>query len=96
MSDLVLHCLPMSHKKDPRLILVNLTPADEEPIFMTKLFFFQLEAFKRQHMAPEEKEEEDVPPPPSPPKGKPVVLPPNWKTAKDAEGKMYYYHTVTR
>ena len=63
---------------------------------MTKLFFFQLEAFKRQHMAPEEKEEEDVPPPPSPPKGKPVVLPPNWKTAKDAEGKMYYYHTVTR
>ena len=59
---------------------------------------FQLEAFKRQHMQPEEKpaEEEDVPPPPSPPKGKPVVLPPNWKTAKDAEGKMYYYHTVTR
>ena len=48
-------------------------------------------------MAPEGKtEEEDVPPPPSPPKGKPVVLPPNWKTAKDAEGKMYYYHTVTR
>ena len=49
-------------------------------------------------MQPEEKpaEEEDVPPPPSPPKGKPVVLPPNWKTAKDAEGKMYYYHTVTR
>ncbi|CAH1789994.1 unnamed protein product [Owenia fusiformis] len=37
------------------------------------------------------------PPPPSPPaKIKPVKLPPNWKTAKDADNKTYYYHTVTR
>lgn len=41
-------------------------------------------------------EDEDVPPPPSPPKPKPIKLPPNWKSAKDAEGKVYYYHTSTR
>ncbi|XP_067141905.1 histone-lysine N-methyltransferase SETD2 isoform X2 [Centruroides vittatus] len=34
--------------------------------------------------------------PPSPPKPKPVKLPPNWKTAKDAEGNIYYYHAITR
>lgn len=36
------------------------------------------------------------PPPPSPPRPKVVRLPPNWKTAKDSTGKVYYYHTVTR
>ncbi|XP_076088856.1 uncharacterized protein LOC143059261 isoform X2 [Mytilus galloprovincialis] len=41
-------------------------------------------------------EEEDIPPPPSPPKSKAPKLPPNWKSAKDAEGKTYYYHTTTR
>ncbi|XP_031199892.1 histone-lysine N-methyltransferase SETD2 isoform X5 [Mastomys coucha] len=35
-------------------------------------------------------------PPPSPPKPKTIVLPPNWKTARDPEGKMYYYHVITR
>ena len=59
-----------------------------------------MEAFKQQHLEPNKVvapvEEEDVPPPPSPPKSKAIVLPPNWKTARDAEGKMYYYHTVTR
>ncbi|XP_069715217.1 histone-lysine N-methyltransferase SETD2 [Phaenicophaeus curvirostris] len=35
-------------------------------------------------------------PPPSPPKPKTIVLPPNWKTARDPEGKIYYYHVVTR
>ncbi|XP_064598536.1 LOW QUALITY PROTEIN: uncharacterized protein LOC135464899 [Liolophura sinensis] len=39
---------------------------------------------------------EDVPPPPSPPRPKAVKLPPNWKTAKDPEGKVYYYHSVTK
>uniref|UniRef100_A0A8C5X6R1 [histone H3]-lysine(36) N-trimethyltransferase n=1 Tax=Malurus cyaneus samueli TaxID=2593467 RepID=A0A8C5X6R1_9PASS len=35
-------------------------------------------------------------PPPSPPKPKTIILPPNWKTARDPEGKIYYYHVVTR
>eukprot|EP00062_Callorhinchus_milii_P025244 gi/632986012/ref/XP_007910004.1/ PREDICTED: histone-lysine N-methyltransferase SETD2 isoform X2 [Callorhinchus milii] len=35
-------------------------------------------------------------PPPSPPKAKSIVLPSNWKTARDPEGKIYYYHVVTR
>lgn len=35
-------------------------------------------------------------PPPEPVKQKPVKLPPNWKTAKDGEGRTYYYHAVTR
>lgn len=35
-------------------------------------------------------------PPPSPPKPKTIVLPPNWKVARDNEGKIYYYHIVTR
>jgi hypothetical protein len=39
---------------------------------------------------------EPPPPPPSPPKSKPQRLPPNWKIAKDAEGKTYFYHSVTR
>ena len=39
---------------------------------------------------------EPPPPPPQPPKPKSKKLPPNWKTATDAEGKQYYYHTVTR
>uniref|UniRef100_A0A8C3X7W7 Histone-lysine N-methyltransferase SETD2 n=1 Tax=Catagonus wagneri TaxID=51154 RepID=A0A8C3X7W7_9CETA len=35
-------------------------------------------------------------PPPSPPKPKTIILPPNWKTARDPEGKIYYYHVITR
>lgn len=35
-------------------------------------------------------------PPPSPPKPKTIVLPPSWKTARDPEGKIYYYHVITR
>ncbi|XP_076826896.1 histone-lysine N-methyltransferase SETD2 [Brachyhypopomus gauderio] len=35
-------------------------------------------------------------PPPSPPKPKTIVLPPNWKAARDPEGKIYYYHVITR
>ncbi|XP_055520671.1 histone-lysine N-methyltransferase SETD2 isoform X2 [Leucoraja erinacea] len=35
-------------------------------------------------------------PPPSPPKPKTIVLPNNWKTARDPEGKIYYYHVITR
>ncbi|XP_067835011.1 histone-lysine N-methyltransferase SETD2 isoform X2 [Heptranchias perlo] len=35
-------------------------------------------------------------PPPSPPKPKTIVLPSNWKTARDPEGKIYYYHVITR
>lgn len=35
-------------------------------------------------------------PPPSPPKPKKIVLPPTWKPARDPEGKIYYYHIVTR
>ncbi|EDO43764.1 predicted protein, partial [Nematostella vectensis] len=27
---------------------------------------------------------------------KPRALPPNWKTATDPQGKIYYYHTLTR
>ena len=41
-------------------------------------------------------EDEEPPPPPSPPRPKVERLPPNWKSAKDSEGKMYYYHSVTR
>uniref|UniRef100_A0A674BV90 [histone H3]-lysine(36) N-trimethyltransferase n=1 Tax=Salmo trutta TaxID=8032 RepID=A0A674BV90_SALTR len=35
-------------------------------------------------------------PPPSPPKPKTIVLPPSWKVARDGEGKIYYYHVITR
>ena len=35
-------------------------------------------------------------PPPSPPKPKTIVLPPNWKVARDPEGKIYYYHIASR
>lgn len=35
-------------------------------------------------------------PPPSPPKPKTIVLPPNWKVARDPEGKIYYYHNLSR
>ena len=35
-------------------------------------------------------------PPPSPPKAKTIVLPPGWKVARDPEGKIYYYHIITR
>ncbi|MBN3300812.1 SETD2 methyltransferase, partial [Amia calva] len=34
-------------------------------------------------------------PPPSPPKPKTIVLPVNWKAARDPEGKIYYYHIIT-
>lgn len=34
-----------------------------------------------------------APPPPLPP---PVQLPPKWKSAKDPEGRTYYYHVKTR
>ncbi|CAI9716650.1 histone-lysine N-methyltransferase SETD2-like isoform X3 [Octopus vulgaris] len=40
--------------------------------------------------------DDEPPPPPSPPKPKVTKLPANWKIAKDAEGKQYYYHTLTR
>lgn len=40
--------------------------------------------------------EEEVPPPPSPPTIPVTKLPPNWKTAKDNEGRVYYYHAFTR
>jgi peptidoglycan hydrolase-like protein with peptidoglycan-binding domain len=36
------------------------------------------------------------PPDPPPPPPKKSKLPPKWKSAKDEEGKTYYYHTVTR
>ena len=36
------------------------------------------------------------PPDPPPPPPKKAKLPPKWKSAKDEEGKTYYYHTVTR
>ncbi len=42
---------------------------------------------------------QDIPSPPAPnPPAKevPPPLPQNWKTAKDSDGKIYYYHTVTR
>ena len=39
-------------------------------------------------------EEEDVPPPPSPPE--PHRLPAHWKKARDAEGRVYYYHMLSR
>uniref|UniRef100_A0A8C4NFV4 WW domain-containing protein n=1 Tax=Eptatretus burgeri TaxID=7764 RepID=A0A8C4NFV4_EPTBU len=35
-------------------------------------------------------------PPPSPPKPKAITLPVNWRTATDTEGKIYYYHAITR
>nr|XP_054752498.1 histone-lysine N-methyltransferase SETD2-like [Lytechinus pictus] len=37
---------------------------------------------------------ESIPSPPAKPKT--AKLPPKWKTAQDAEGKTYYYHSVTR
>ena len=33
---------------------------------------------------------------PSPVKHKPMHLPPHWKTATDPQGKVYYYHAITR
>ncbi|KTF75336.1 hypothetical protein cypCar_00033330 [Cyprinus carpio] len=35
-------------------------------------------------------------PPPSPPKPKTIILPPSWKMARDPEGRIYYYHIITR
>ncbi|XP_038048720.1 uncharacterized protein LOC119722605 isoform X2 [Patiria miniata] len=35
-----------------------------------------------------------IPSPPSKPKTQ--QLPPNWRTARDQEGKVYYYHAITR
>uniref|UniRef100_A0A671MB98 [histone H3]-lysine(36) N-trimethyltransferase n=1 Tax=Sinocyclocheilus anshuiensis TaxID=1608454 RepID=A0A671MB98_9TELE len=35
-------------------------------------------------------------PPPSPPKPKTIILPPSWKVARDPEGRIYYYHIITR
>uniref|UniRef100_A0A671PR84 [histone H3]-lysine(36) N-trimethyltransferase n=1 Tax=Sinocyclocheilus anshuiensis TaxID=1608454 RepID=A0A671PR84_9TELE len=35
-------------------------------------------------------------PPPSPPKPKTIILPPGWKVARDPEGRIYYYHIITR
>ncbi|KAL8574531.1 hypothetical protein ACOMHN_057530 [Nucella lapillus] len=40
-------------------------------------------------------EDEDVPPPPSPPE-EGDSLPEHWKRARDAEGRVYYYNTLTR
>ncbi|PIK59158.1 putative microtubule-associated protein futsch isoform X2 [Apostichopus japonicus] len=40
---------------------------------------------------------EDIPaPPPAKTKARHSGLPPHWKTAKDAQGKVYYYHSKTR
>ena len=40
---------------------------------------------------------EPPPPPPSPPpKVKKPKLPKGWRTAKDQDGKVYYYHSITR
>ncbi|XP_052002922.1 histone-lysine N-methyltransferase SETD2-like [Xyrauchen texanus] len=35
-------------------------------------------------------------PPPSPPKPKTIILPPSWKVARDPEGRIYYFHIITR
>jgi histone-lysine N-methyltransferase SETD2 len=35
-------------------------------------------------------------PAPPPPLPAPVQLPPKWKSAKDSEGRVYYYHVKTR
>jgi len=47
-------------------------------------------------LPPRDPREQPPPPPPSPPKPKGRRLPPNWKTAKDKQGKMYFYHAITR
>ncbi|KAI5704834.1 hypothetical protein M8J75_009263 [Diaphorina citri] len=39
---------------------------------------------------------EEPPPPPPPPLPPPIRLPKFWKTAADAEGRIYYYHCKTR
>ncbi|CAH1391554.1 unnamed protein product [Nezara viridula] len=36
------------------------------------------------------------PPPPPPPQHVCIRLPPKWRSAKDKEGRIYYYHTKTR
>ena len=33
---------------------------------------------------------------PPPPPEEEINLPPHWKTARDPQGKIYYYHTITR
>ncbi|XP_066900749.1 histone-lysine N-methyltransferase SETD2 [Halyomorpha halys] len=37
-----------------------------------------------------------APPPPPPPSHVYIRLPPKWRSAKDKEGRIYYYHTKTR
>ena len=39
---------------------------------------------------------QNPPPPPSPPPKDKPQLPPKWRSAKDQDGKTYYYHTETR
>lgn len=39
---------------------------------------------------------DEPPPPPADPKSTEPKLPADWKSAKDAQGRTYYYHQVTR
>jgi len=43
-----------------------------------------------------EETDDEAPPPPSPPTAPVSKLPANWKSAKDAENRVYYYHAYTR
>ncbi|KAK7506668.1 hypothetical protein BaRGS_00002143 [Batillaria attramentaria] len=75
----------------------SLTPQQQQQqqMALQQMALQQMAALQQQTGVPGG-EEEDVPPPPSPPKASSTTLPPNWKTARDAEGRLYYYHTVTR
>ena len=45
---------------------------------------------------PEPDVEDEIPPPPSPPTAPVNKLPPNWKSTKDGDGRVYFYHAFTR
>ena len=66
-----------------------------------KMYFVFLFTFQQTPETPQmhvflsHRDVDDAPPPPSPPALR-EMLPPNWKMARDPEGRVYYFHNFTR